>query len=118
MRLQREKTRVRRFAHHLERRSGRHLEREGFRQRSRCQRLVPIAERATQRTRELLVRSEPDRVAVLLTRKRGQRLSIPRRPLWELSIDETARLRVCPRPQGAPDLVIAEPTQVLYVRFP
>jgi len=70
--------------------------------------------------RDLLLRDEEGHVGILLTRRSAKGLSLLSAWAWEMRIDEDAEIRLGPaRKDGrAPDLVILEPHQVLYVRFP
>jgi len=45
-------------------------------------------------------------------------LTVFDKPLWKLAIDENARVEpVAVAPRAKPQLLILEPSQVLYVRF-
>lgn len=63
--------------------------------------------------KDLLLRDERQRVRVFLTRRSRQGLTIHPKPLWELKVEEHARLYVRGR-----DLVVLERNQVLVVRWP
>jgi hypothetical protein len=70
---------------------------------------------------ELFVRGDPKELRVLLVRKlpgKGNGLAVFDKPLWTLAIEEEAKvLPVAVAPRAKPQLLILEPTQVLYVRF-
>jgi hypothetical protein len=66
---------------------------------------------------DFMLRDEETRLRVYLTRRTREGLSIPPRPLWEIRIDEAARVRLPPVP-GRTEILILEPEQVLHVRFP
>ena len=72
--------------------------------------------------RDLLAREEPERLSLHLVRAdgKGGRLEVLDRPLWELRVDEDARVRFAERPEapGRPDLLVLEEAQILHVRFP
>jgi hypothetical protein len=68
--------------------------------------------------RDLLLRDDPERVRVLMTRKAGDGLTVVSQPLWETHVDSDAEIEVCESPRGAPELLVLEDAQVLHVRFP
>jgi hypothetical protein len=69
--------------------------------------------------RDLLLRDEPERLRVLMTRRAGEKLSVlADAPLWETAVAATAKVVVRERPRAAPELLVLENEQVLHVRFP
>ena len=69
---------------------------------------------------DLLLRDQPGRLQVLLTRRGRGGWSIQSQPLWELRIHPNSWI-VIGAPRGkrkAPDLLVLEDEQVLHVRFP
>jgi hypothetical protein len=72
------------------------------------------------RISELLLRDDPERLRLMMVRAgRGEgQLSVIERPLWELKLDEDARVRVQAVPGRAlPDVLVIERSQVQHVRF-
>ena len=69
---------------------------------------------------ELLVRTAPDRVRLHLVRAQGEGWSVVERPVWELGIQDEARVRVARARRGRklPDLLVIERNQVLHGEVP
>ncbi len=63
---------------------------------------------------ELVVRDQPGRVRLLVLRAQRDTWAVVERPLWELSLDEDAELRVLKAPgQARGALVVLEPARVV-----
>jgi hypothetical protein len=67
--------------------------------------------------RELLVRDRPERIRMHLVRRRGQDLSVFKRPLWEMAVAEQAIVRFPERTNGRLGFFVMEANQVLWVTF-
>lgn len=68
--------------------------------------------------RDLLLRDDPERVRVLMTRKTGDGLTVIAQPLWETHVEADAELTIHEPRKGPPELLVLEDAQVLHVRFP
>ncbi len=66
--------------------------------------------------RDLLLRTEADRVVVRSTDERGRGLQVGD-VLWELAVAEDARAALVEHPDG-PALLVREETQIVHVEFP
>jgi len=66
---------------------------------------------------ELLVRPNPDRIKLLMVRKRGGKLTILERPVHELAIAKTARVKLLTRQDRYLGFLILEDNQVLLVTY-
>jgi len=68
-------------------------------------------------TSELLLRTKPTKIQLRMVRERKGRLSVPRRALFELAVDEDAEVDVGHGAAGVPELLVLEDARVLHVRF-
>ena len=68
--------------------------------------------------RDLLLRDDPERLRVLMTRKAGDVMTVVPQALWETHVDADADLEVHQPRRGAPELLVLEESQLLHVRFP
>ncbi len=70
-------------------------------------------------TSEFLVRESEERVVVRLVRSKGERLTIESRPLFEMSVDEDARLALYGADEaGRGEFLVVESRSVQHVSFP
>ena len=68
--------------------------------------------------RDLLLREEPERVRVLMTRRSGKGLTVVDTPLWETRIGKDASVVLDePAAGAAPEMLVVDDAEVLHVRF-
>jgi len=69
--------------------------------------------------RDLLLRDSASRLKVLMVRRSGEGIKVLDKALYEVRIDEDARIRVGPERgrRKAPDVIVLERRQALHVRF-
>jgi hypothetical protein len=65
--------------------------------------------------RDLLLRDEPERLRLLMTRRAGEKLTVLDKPLWETAVAANAKVVV---DEGSREVLVLENDQVLHVRFP
>jgi hypothetical protein len=68
--------------------------------------------------RDLLLRDDPERLRVLMTRRAGDGLTVVGQALWETHVAADADVDVHLPRRGPPELLVLEDAQVLHVRFP
>ncbi len=71
------------------------------------------------RVRDFLLRDEPEHLAVRMTRRSGDTLTVVEKPLWEMHVAADAKMSLRESPRGGPpEILVLEDAQVLHVRFP
>jgi VCBS repeat protein len=95
------------------------LAKKGRRLGSRSNRLRFFADITGDGVRELVVRDQPERLRVFMTRKdRRGNISVIKKPLRELKLDENASVKIPVLAKGEePHLVIMEEKQFMVLRF-